>query len=47
MHDFVAVNLAAATLDLILWMERELLRDDLKAPHRVDIVGTVCPLRKT
>jgi len=45
--DLVAMNLAAAALDLVLWMERELLRNDLKAPHRLDIVGTVGPLRKS
>jgi hypothetical protein len=45
--DLVAMNLAAPTLDLVLWMERELLRNDLKAPHRLDIVGTVGPLRKS
>lgn len=45
--DLVAMNLAAAALDLVLWMERELLRNDLKAPHRADIVGTVGPLRKS
>jgi hypothetical protein len=28
-------------------VERELLRNDLKAPHRPDIVGTRGPVRKT
>ena len=46
-NDLVAVNLAAAALDLVLRMERELLRNDLKAPHRSDIVGTVGRLRKS
>ena len=41
------MNLAAAALDLVLRMERELLRNDLKAPHRADIVGTVGPIRKS
>ena len=45
--DLVAVNLAAAALDLVLRMERELLRNDLKAPHRPHIVGTVGRLRKS
>ena len=46
-NDLVAVNLAAAALDLVLRMERELLRNDLKAPHRSHIVGTVGRLRKS
>ena len=45
--DLVAMNLAAAALDLVLRMERELLRNDLKAPHRSHIVGTVGRLRKS
>jgi hypothetical protein len=45
--NLVAVNLAAAALDLVLRMERELLRNNLKAPHRPDIVGTVGRLRKS
>lgn len=47
MNHLAAMNLAAATLDLVLWMERELLRNDLKAPHRLHIVGTLGRLRKS
>jgi hypothetical protein len=41
------MNVAAPALDLVLWMERELLRNDLKTPHRPDIFGTAAPIRKT
>jgi hypothetical protein len=41
------MNVAAPALDLVLWVERELLRNDLKAPHRSDIVGTPTAVRKT
>jgi len=43
----VAMNTAAPAIDLILWMEREPLRNDLQAPHRADIFGPGAPIRKT
>ena len=43
----VAMNVAAPALDLVLWVERELLRNDLKTPHRPDIVGADHLIRKT
>ena len=47
MDDLVAVDSAAATLDLVLGMERELLRNDFQSPHRGDIFGTLGSIRKT
>jgi hypothetical protein len=41
------MNIAAPALDLVLWVERELLRNDLKAPHRPDIFRTTAAVRKT
>jgi len=41
------MNVAAPALDLVLWMERELLRNDLKTPHRPDIVKADPLIRKT
>jgi hypothetical protein len=47
MDDLVAMNSAAPALDLVLWVERELLRNDLEAPHGRRIFGTIAPDRKT
>jgi hypothetical protein len=41
------MNITAPATDLVLWMERELLRNDLQAPHRADIFGATAPIRKT
>jgi hypothetical protein len=41
------VNVAAVALDLVLGVERELLRNDLKTPHRPDIVKADALIRKT
>jgi site-specific DNA recombinase len=46
-HHLVAMNPAAPAPDLILRMEWELLRNDLKAPHRADIFRADAPVRKT
>ena len=46
-HHLVAMNPAAPAPDLILRMEWELLRNDLKAPHRADILRAITPIRKT
>jgi hypothetical protein len=41
------MNTAAPATDFILRMERESLRNDLQAPHRVDIFRAITPVRKT
>jgi len=41
------MNTAAPATDLILWMEWELLRNDLQAPHRADIFRAITLVRKT
>jgi len=41
------MNTAAPATDLILWMEWELLRNDLQAPHRAIIFGARATIRKT
>jgi hypothetical protein len=47
MDDLVAMDPAAAAFDLVLRMERELLRNDVQAPHRADIVRAMNRVRKT
>jgi hypothetical protein len=41
------MNTAAPAIDLVLWMEREPLRNDLQAPHRADIFGATASIRKS
>jgi len=41
------MNTAAPATNLILWMERDPLRDDLQAPHRANIFRAIAAIRKT